>query len=91
MMEIAKIAIKIGLIAVVTSAIIILFTTVQIPSVNTTVFTQSVSAGLGVIYHWIPITTVLFPFCLILLGLELAILGFKTASIAWKWLFKVNE
>lgn len=86
-----KIALKTGLVVTIMVALWAIFANVQIPAVDFTNFTSALSVGLAVMYHWVPISQVLFPVALALLGLELAIFGFKYAMIAVKWLMKVNE
>lgn len=86
-----KIAVKTGLIVVITAAIIALFATIQIPTVDYSTFTQALSTGLAVMYHYFPITTVLFPVVLMLLAFDVAMRGFQLAMIATRWIMKVNE
>lgn len=87
----AKIAIKTGLIATVMIALFAVFALVQVPAVDFTTLTQGLGIGLAVIYHWLPISQVLFTLVLGLLAVEVALLGFRYAMIAVRWLFKVNE
>lgn len=86
-----KMGVKIGLIAVVTAAIIALFTSVTIPSLDMTYLNSCVSAVLSLVYHWCPGASVVFPLVFACLSLQLAILLFEFGSIAFRWLFKVNE
>lgn len=91
MVDALKIAAKVALIAVVTTAIIALFANIQIPAIDFSTFTQGVSTALAVVYHWVPVMTVIFPIALTLVSLELAIVVFQFAMIAVRWVFKVNE
>lgn len=91
MTDAVKIAVKTGLIAVITGAIIAVFATIQIPTVNYTAFTQALGTGLAVVYHYVPIATVLFPVVLGLLAFDVALRGFQLAMIAVRWVMKVNE
>lgn len=86
-----KIAVKTALIVVITAAVIALFANIQIPSVDFTVLTQSLGIGLAVIYHYAPVTQVLFPLVLALLAFDAAFRAFQLAMIATRWVMKVNE
>lgn len=89
--DIVKIGVKTALIAVITAAVIALFATIQIPSVNFSILTQGLSTGLAVIYHYAPITVVLYPIVLTLLAFDVGFRTFQLAMIAVKWVMKVNE
>lgn len=91
MVDAAKIAAKVALIAVVTAAIIALFATVRIPNVDFTVFSRALGVGLAVAYYYVPASQVIFPIVVMILTLELAIKLFEFAMIAVRWIFKVNE
>lgn len=86
-----KIAVKTGLIAVITAAVIALFANIQIPTVDFNILTQGLSTGLAVIYHYAPITVVLYPIVLTLLAFDVGFRAFQLAMIAIKWVMKVNE
>lgn len=86
-----KIAVKAGLIAVVTAAIIALFANVTIPGLDFTVFSRAIGTGLAIVYHWCPATVVVVPVALAMFGLYMAIILFEFAMIAVRWIFKVNE
>lgn len=86
-----KMGAKIALIAVVTAAIIIIFATVQIPTLDFTTLSSGLGTALAIIYHWVPAARVIFPIAVTMLGVQLAILLFEYAAIAWRWIFKVNE
>ena len=86
-----KIAVKTGLIAVITAAVIALFATIQIPSVNFSILTQGLSIGLAVIYHYANINVVVYPIVLTLLAFDVGFRTFQLAMIAVKWVMKVNE
>lgn len=91
MTDAIKIAVKAGLIAVITAAVIAIFATVQIPTIDFTTFTNALSVGLAVVYHWIPVSRVIFPIFIFLLGFDMAIRAFNLAMIAVRWVMKVNE
>lgn len=86
-----KIAVKTGLIAVITAAIIALFANIQIPTMNFTYFSQALGTGLAVVYHYVPVAQVLFPVVLSLLAFDVALRAFQLAMIAVRWVLKVNE
>lgn len=87
----AKIAVKTGLIATVMVALFAVFALVQVPAVDFSVLTQGLGVGLAVIYHWLPVSSVLFTLILGLLAVEVALIAFRYGMIAVRWLFKVNE
>ena len=86
-----KIAVKTALIVGITAGIIALFTVVQIPQVDYTYFAQALGTGLAVVYHYVPVATVLFPVVLALLAFDVALRAFNLAMIAVRWVMKVNE
>ena len=86
-----KMGAKIALIAVITTAIIAIFATVQIPALDFTLFSQGLSTALAIIYHWVPAAQVVVPLSITMLGIQLAILLFEYAMIAVRWVMKVNE
>lgn len=86
-----KIAVKTALIAGITIAVIALFANIQIPTLNYSQFTNALSVGLAIMYHYVPIMNILWPLVLFLLSFHLAYYGFKVAMIAIRWVMKVNE
>lgn len=86
-----KIAAKTALIVVIMAAVIALFANFQVPSINFTEFSNGLGVGLAVIYHYVPITQVLFPVVLALLAFDVAYRAFQIAMIAVRWVMKVNE
>ena len=86
-----KIAVKTALIVVITAAIVALFATIQVPSLDYTLVSQGVGSCLAVLYHYIPVAQVIIPLALGLLSFELAYYAFKLAMIAVRWVMKVNE
>lgn len=86
-----KIAVKTALVAVITSAILALFTVVQFPALDFSVLTNGLSTALAVAYHWCPVFSIIFPASLVILSLKLSIKIFEMGAIAWRWIFKVNE
>lgn len=86
-----KMGAKLALIAVITAAIILLFTTVQIPNLNFSTLSAGISTALAIMYHWVPAAQVLVPLAFSMLAVQLAILLFEYGAIAWRWIFKVNE
>lgn len=91
MVDALKIAAKVALIAIVTAAIILLFSTVTIPGMDFTVFGQALSKGLAIVNHWCPAFAIVFPVAVAMFSLQLAIILFEFGAIAWRWIFKVNE
>lgn len=89
--DLVKIGVKTALIAVITTAIIALFANITIPAVDLTSFSQALGVGLAVMYHWVPVTVVLFPVVLGLIAFQLALWAFNLVMIATRWIMKVNE
>lgn len=89
--DIAKMAAKIALIAVVTAAVIAVFSLVQIPTPDFTQFSQAISMGKAFIAYWVPGYNVILTFGIAMLALQVAVLGARLALIAYRWIFKVNE
>lgn len=86
-----KIAAKVALIAVVSVAIIALFTVVRIPGLDFTLLNQGLGTALAVFYNWVPAASVIFPIAVTMLGVQLAIMLFEFAMVGVRWVFKVNE
>lgn len=86
-----KIAAKVALIVVITTAVVALFTLVQIPSFNIAYITAYLGIAFTFATHWCPMFPILFPIALALIGLEIALMTFKVSAVAWKWIFKINE
>lgn len=86
-----KMGAKLALIAVVSASIILIFATVQIPSLNFTAFSTGLSTALAIMYHWVPAAQVIVPLAFTMLSVQLAIILFEYGAIAWRWVFKVNE
>lgn len=89
--DFVKIAVKTALIVTIMAGIVALFATVQIPSLDFTLLTQGLGVALAVLYHYVPISTVILPLAFIILSLDLAILTFRIGMVAVKWIMKVNE
>lgn len=86
-----KIAVKTALIVGITAAIIALFANIQVPALDYTLFSQAISTGLAVLFHWVPIMSILWPVVLALFAFEAAYYAFQVAMIAIRWVMKVNE
>lgn len=86
-----KIAVKVGLIAIVTTAIIAVFANVTLPGLDFSVFGQAVGKALAILYHWCPACIIVVPVAVAMFGLYLSLLLFEFAMIAIRWIFKVNE
>lgn len=89
--DFVKIAVKTALIVTIMAGIVVIFATVQIPTLDFTYLTQGLGTSLAVLYHYVPIATVIVPLALVILALDLAILTFRIGMIAVKWIMKVNE
>lgn len=87
----AKIALKTGLIAVVMVALWAVFTQVQIPSIDFSGIFSGFGTAMAIITYWCPAFSVIWGTTLALLGMLVALWGFRYAMIAIRWLFKVNE
>ena len=86
-----KYAIRIGLIVVITGLILAIFAGVQVPVIDFTPISTALGSLFAILYHYIPVMRVIIPFIGTLLGIRLALLVWKFASIAIKWIWKVNE
>lgn len=86
-----KMGAKLALIAVVTVAVLAIFNTIQIPSVNFAPLMNGVRSALAIVYHWIPGSDILVPLAATMIGIRLSITVFEFAMIAVRWVFKVNE
>lgn len=86
-----KYAIRIGLIVVITGLILAIFVGVQVPAIDFTPVSSALGSLFAVLYHYIPVMRFIIPFIGVLLGVRLALLAWKFASIAIKWIWKVNE
>lgn len=86
-----KMAAKLALVAVITAAVLLIFSNVQIPNLDFTLLSSGISKALAIIYHWVPGSNVIIPIAFSMLGVQLAIILFEYTAIAWRWIFKVNE
>lgn len=91
MVEALKMAAKIALIAIITTAIIALFATVQIPGLDFSLFNQGLASALALAYHWCPGLQIVTPLAIGMMGVYLSILLFHYAMIGVRWIMKVNE
>lgn len=86
-----KMGVKAAALIAGAALIIVLFNTIQIPSLDL----SAASTYLNLVYtvgkHWIPGFAILWPLALTVLSLDLAILGVKLGLIAIKWVMKINE
>ena len=87
----AKILIKTGLIAGVMVALWAVFTQIQFPSLNYANIFSGWTTAYAIINYWCPAFSYMWSFTLALLGLLVALWTFRFATIAVRWLFKVNE
>ena len=90
MAEWAKMAIKIGLVAVVMGAIWLIFQ-VQFPTLDFSYVTLYGSKAMAILDYWIPGFNIIWSVTLVLLGILLALWVFRFSSVGWRWMFKVNE
>ena len=89
--DLVKIAVKTALIAIIMAGIVAIFATVQLPALDYSLLTQGLGIALAVLYHYVPIATVIMPVVYVILALDVAILVFRLGMIATKWIMKVNE
>lgn len=86
-----KMAVKAGLIAVITGALIFILTAITFPVPDMTAFIDGVSWAYAIGNYYIPLFTPITILFVALLGLEVTLRGVYLAIIAWRWIFKVNE
>lgn len=91
MVEVAKIALKTGLIAVVMVALWAVFTQVQIPALDFSLIFGGVSTAFAILSYWCPAFPVVWVTALAMVGMLIALWTFRFATIAVRWLFKVNS
>lgn len=91
MFEGIKMAAKAALIAGITAAILAIFANVSIPGLNFTYFSQGLNSALALGYHWCPGLQIVVPVAVAMAGVYLSIMLFHYASIAIRWVFKINE
>lgn len=91
MTDALKIVAKTALIAVITTAIIAVFTQVQFPTLDYSVITSGLKTAYKIFVHWCPVVSTIYPLALTLMGIRLAIYALKFGLIAVKWVMKVNE
>ena len=87
----AKIALKAGLIAGVMAGIWAVFTLIQIPVIDFTVPLQTSAFAMSFLQYWCPAFLVVWNASLVLMGVLVSLWTFRFASVAVRWLFKVNE
>lgn len=86
-----KIAAKAAALVAGTALIIVVFSTIQIPSLDLSAASSYLNVAYSIAMHYIPGFGILWPIGLTLLSLEMALLVCKLALIAIKWVLKVNE
>ncbi len=87
----AKILLKTGLIAGVMAGLWAVFTQIQFPAISFDGIFDGVGTAFAFINYWIPIFPILWNTALAMGSLLLALWVFRYATIAIRWLFKVNE
>lgn len=87
-----KIAVKAGLIAVITAGIIALFVNIQVPVFNVQLVVNAISKGRAIVAYYCGPFITLVDVGLWLLGLNyIAIPTLHFSLLAVKWVLKVNE
>ena len=71
--------------------IIVIFNTIQIPSLDLSMASDYINIAYAVGAHYVPGFTILWGLGLTILTIDLAILGVRLALIAIKWVLKINE
>lgn len=89
--DVVKIIAKTALIAVIMAGIVAIFATVQVPTLDFTIYIQALGIALAVLYHYVPIAQTIMPIVFVILALDLAIITFRIGMVAVKWIMKVNE
>lgn len=92
MADAIKMAAKIALIALVTGAIVAVFTGIVVPEIDLTTFITAIGKGKAIIYYYADWLVPILNLGIVILALRyLALPTLSLAMIAYKWLFKVNE
>lgn len=92
--DIAKIAVKTALVAGVIASAVVLITSIQLPQVDFTVFREVVGHGKAIVNYYAggTVLTSLFTIGLALLSFKYVVIPtLALASMAIRWIFKVNE
>lgn len=93
MTDLAKIALKTGLIVGLMAGVWLLFAGVTVPTIQlSSEFINAVSFGKTFFWYWLPTSSpILVTLGLGIITFNLGILSFKLGMLAVKWLMKVNE
>ena len=90
--DFVKIGVKTALIAIITSAILLLFANVQVPAFNVQLVVDAIGKGKAIVNYYAGVFSPVVAAAFWLLGFYyLALPTFKIAMIATKWIMKVNE
>lgn len=91
MTDIVKIAVRAGLVAVITGAVIALFAGLQVPAIDWRQFAQALAVPLALCRRYVPAFSFIWIATKWLLGVWLALQTFKVASLAWRWILRVTS
>lgn len=91
MTDALKIAVKTGLIVIITAGIVAIFATIQLPAPDFSGVYTALSKALALVDYWLPVLSQLWRLVLALMGIRIAIWLYELSMIAVRWIMKVNE
>lgn len=87
----AKILLKTGLVLGVMTGIWAVFTQIQFPDIGFGQIFSNAGLALTFLTYWCPVFPTIWAATLSMLGILIALWTFRFATVAVRWLFKVNE
>lgn len=92
MVDAIKIAVKIGLVALITAAVLVLFTQVTFPAFDTSILVQAVGKGKAILSFYVGDFMPLLALGFGLLTVRfIGIPAVRLALLVFRWTLKVNE
>lgn len=91
MTDALKIAVKTGLIVIITAGLVAIFVAIPLPTPDFSGVYTAVSKALALVAYWLPVMQQLWQLALALMGIRIAIWLYEFAMIAVRWIMKVNE
>lgn len=86
-----KMGIRVGLVAAAFAIIIVLLSTIQIPTPDYTLVSQGLNTAVGLFKYFLPGSAQLFNVAVAGFGLAITTWGLKFALTSIRMLFKVNQ
>lgn len=88
-----KMGVKAALVITVTTAIVLVFTNINIhiPSIDLLPLYAAIGTGKAIVAYWAPPLLPFINFLTFLLIFEIATYALYIELIAWRWVLKINE